>query len=68
MQDRDVRLSDEEQRIIAEIERHERLQRSSWRRWRTVVAAFRPHARAAGGGPDLGQRSSWGRSCSRVGY
>ena len=40
MQDRDVRLSDEEQRIIAEIERHERLQRSSWRRWRTVVDRF----------------------------
>ena len=36
MHDRDIRLTDEEQRIIAEIERHERARRSPWRCWRTV--------------------------------
>ena len=36
MQDRDVRLSDEEQRIIAAIERYERARRSPWRCWWTV--------------------------------
>ena len=47
MQDRDVRLSDEEKRIIAEIERHERARRSPWRRWWTVFgrsSAARTHS------------------------
>ena len=50
MQDRDVRLSDEEQRIIAEIERHERLRRSSWRRWRTVCGPLVGCTHAPAGG------------------
>ena len=63
MHDRDIRLTDEEQRIIAEIERHERARRSPWRCWRTVFGrrpATRTQQPAVGAMVDSGTRGDGG--------